>query len=311
MKRFLIHTFFTSLAIALPLYFYLSLANGFTDAFYLRFTSSSQNSLVIGTSRSAQGLDPDVLNKRLKRSDVYNYSFTQTHSPFGPIYLNSITKKLNPQAKDAVYIVSVEPWALGEFNEFPNDSSKFRENNTLLDKTSMVSLNPNIPYLLKNYSNQFFELYRSTKANHFMELHPNGWLQVKVNLSEDSILARTKRKTKDYRDNKASTYHFSELREKYLKRTIELLQQHGRVYLVRLPVGEGIFEIEEELVPDFTQRMRNLASQFHVSYFDFTTRNRDYIYVDGNHISTKSVPVISEQVADSILFYDARPAAQR
>jgi hypothetical protein len=132
-----------------------------------------------------------------------------------------------------------------------------------------------------------------------------------VNLSEDSILARTKRKTKDYRDNKASTYHFSELREKYLKRTIELLQQHGRVYMVRLPVGEGIFEIEEELVPDFTQRMRNLASQYHVSYLDFTTRNSDYIYVDGNHISTKSVPVISEQVADSILQYDARPAAQR
>ena len=304
MKRFIIISILSVVAIFLPLYFYLSLANGNTDAYYLRFTTPSQTSMVIGTSRSAQGLNPDILNKKLHRTDIFNYSFTQTHSPFGPIYLNSIRKKLVEHAKNGNFIISVEPWALGEFNASPEDSTLFRENNSILDKTYWVSLHPNIPYLLKNYNKHFANLYADSRHTSDMKLHLNGWLEIKVNLSEDSISARTLRKVRDYAEFKAPNFRASNLRFQYLIKTIELLQKHGQVYLVRLPVGNEILTIENKIYPSFNEKIKKLSTQFHAPYIDFTSLNTHYVYVDGNHISTKSVTTISEQVSDSIMKYD-------
>jgi hypothetical protein len=301
MRKFLIIATISALAIFIPLGIFLSMANGNTDAYYLRFTTPIQKSMIIGTSRSAQGLNPDILNDRLHRNDLFNYSFTQTHSPFGPIYLQSIQKKLDINTQDGVFIVSVEPWALGEFNQRPNDSTKFREVNSILDKTFWVNLNPNIPYLLKNYNKHFINLYSESKHPSNMQLHKNGWLEIQVNLSNDSIQARTIRKNRDYKEVKAPTFHISELRIKYLEKTIQFLQKHGRVYLVRLPVGEQILQVEHQIFRDFNTRMHALENKYHVPYFDFTPKYKEYIYVDGNHISAKSIPTISSQLADSIL----------
>lgn len=63
----------------------LGQADGYTDPFYIRFTTPKQNNLILGTSRAAQGLQPDVF-KDILETDVYNYAFTVTHSPYGPTY---------------------------------------------------------------------------------------------------------------------------------------------------------------------------------------------------------------------------------
>ena len=44
--------------------------------FYLRFTSPKHNSLIIGTSRSAQGIHPNIIDSILNLEDInsiYNY----------------------------------------------------------------------------------------------------------------------------------------------------------------------------------------------------------------------------------------------
>ena len=39
-----------------------SLADGATDAFYLKFATPKQSSLIVGSSRAAQGIIPNIIN---------------------------------------------------------------------------------------------------------------------------------------------------------------------------------------------------------------------------------------------------------
>ena len=102
---------------------------GGVDAFYGRFTSPPAGSLVLGTSRAAQGIRPAVLTARLGgqfEGPVLNYAFTLTHSPYGPAYLRSIQRKLRPETKNGLFIVAVDPWSLsltGPEGAFPEDNS--------------------------------------------------------------------------------------------------------------------------------------------------------------------------------------------
>ena len=176
--------------------------------------------------------------------------------------------------------------------------------NSILDKTNWVNLYPNISHLLKNYNKHFINLYNESMQPLNMVLHANGWLEIKVDLSVESIQARTKRKNRDYREVKAPSFQISALRLIYLEKTIQFLQSHSKVYLVRLPIGEQILQIEDDIYADFNSYMHQLETKFHIPYFNFTKRVNDYIYVDGNHISSKSIPTISNQLADSIFSYE-------
>ena len=88
---------------------------GGVDAFYGRFASPAAGSLVLGTSRAAQGIRPAVLAARLAgqfEGPLLNYAFTLTHSPYGPAYLASIRRKLRPGVRHGLFIVAVDPWSL-------------------------------------------------------------------------------------------------------------------------------------------------------------------------------------------------------
>ena len=68
-------------------------AGGNTDSFYKRFTSPRQSNLILGNSRSAQGILPHYM-KSFNGEPFYNYSFTIFDSPFGDSYLSSVKNKL-------------------------------------------------------------------------------------------------------------------------------------------------------------------------------------------------------------------------
>lgn len=101
MRQFLIQVLvFCAIAVGLFLAF-LSQADGSTDPFYIRFTTPQQESLILGTSRAAQGLQPKVFDS-ISSLDIYNYAFTIGHSPYGKTYLNSIKKKIRENTKNGV-----------------------------------------------------------------------------------------------------------------------------------------------------------------------------------------------------------------
>src|SRR6056297_1066943 len=159
MRKFVQYITYFVLAIGLLLILLVHFrADGYTDPFYLRFTSKKQNNLIIGTSRAAQGVLPGVLNKRLNKS-FYNYSFTLGHSPFGPAYFNSICKKIDTSTKNGVFIVSVDPWSISSIATDPNDQKQFIENDLCVAKLTYVNMNPNFEYFIKNWHGQMYKSF--------------------------------------------------------------------------------------------------------------------------------------------------------
>lgn len=293
MKRYLFKTLAFVIIIFIVFIWVCSNADGYSDPFYIRFTTPKQNSLILGTSRAAQGLQPEVFNDILEKK-IFNYAFTLAHSPFGETYLNSIKKKLNTNSTDGVFIVTVDPWSISSFSSTPEDASSFRERKLFLAKTPLVNIKPNILYLLNSFNEKYYKLISDKKSKMF--LHNDGWLEVNINLDSIDLEEEIENKSKMYREEYLPTAKFSKIRYQYLMKTIDILKKHGKVYLVRLPIHSKIMEIEDELMPDFNNDIKT-AIDLSNGYLDLTTKNSDFKYTDGNHIHKESGKIVSKVVA--------------
>lgn len=302
MKKFLVRLLLFSLLLLAGILFVFFIADGKSDPYYLRFTSSRQSSMIIGTSRAAQGLQPSVFNDIIyKNTDrhFYNYSFSLIDSPFGPAYFESIQKKLDPDTKDGIFIIAVDPWAVSSTTKNPNDSAGFSETRTFMGKTKCVTLNPNIPYLLKSYNEPYINIVKKWKSYTDLFLHDDGWLEVNAPL--DNMEKSLELKLAFYKKNYLPVYKFSTLRLQYLLKTINLLQKHGEVYLVRLPVHDRMFKMEDELMADFDDQISIIAKKQNAKYLNFRLFNNDYQYIDGHHLFKSSGKLVSALIANWII----------
>lgn len=300
MKTFIIQISVFSVLFFLMALGILSLADGNSDGHYAKFTSPNQNSLIIGTSKAAQGLQPEIINNVLGRKDIYNYSFTIGHSPYGPAYLESIQKKIDPTAKNGVFIVTVDPYSISSRLESPDDIENFRENGRFIEDINYVNNNPNYEYLIWHYPEQYIYLITS-KLNYVNDdfLHSDGWEEVKVSMKEKNIKERVSRKLKEYQEI-LPIYNFSQVRYSYLEKTIQFLQQHGKVYLVRLPVSKPFLEMENSVMLNFDIEMEKLSVNNNVPFLNLTTEPSNYKYTDGNHLYKKSGAIVSRKIAEWI-----------
>ncbi len=271
----------------------LTRANGFTDPFYVRFTTPPQQNMIIGTSRSAQGIVPSSFKSILKK-ELFNYSFTAGHSPYGPIYLNSIKKKLDPSTKDGIFILSIDPWAISAGTGDPNSASEFLENDLMLANMETVNSNPNFEYLLQELKgNYHLTLFNSNTVTF---LHQDGWLEVTIPMDSSSVAIRTIRKIKNYRTENLPNMKISQTRIDYLNQTIDFLKSYGKVYLVRLPIGEELLEIENEYSANFDDLMRASIERAD-GYLDLTKRDERFLFTDGNHLWKDSALEVSNIIA--------------
>ena len=273
---------------------------GGVDAFYGRFASPAAGSLVLGTSRAAQGIRPAVLAARLGgqfEGPLLNYAFTLTHSPYGPAYLASIRRKLRPAVRHGLFIVAVDPWSLSAAGRADTAAAEpFPEEKSFIGELHEVSQSPNVAYLT-HYQNK--PLYRLPLdyATATERLHPDGWLEVNIGLDSAQVRARTARKLLDYR-RLAASQHLAAGRLAALRHLIEFLQPHGRVVLVRLPVGAGLLALEQQYQPGFDAQMRRLAVDFAVGYLDYSAA--PYATTDGNHLQKAASEKFSQQLATDL-----------
>lgn len=299
MKNFLLQTLIFLIASAIPIYFVLNCAGGNTDPYYLRFTTPRKNSLIIGTSRSAQAIRPDILNKLLARNDLFNFSFTVSSSSYGPIYYENIKKKLVKNSHNGIFILEVNPWNISNKSDNPNEIEKFPENEMALGKTYFTNLNPNVQYLFDNYNRSFFNLLSKKKGNLF--LHEDGWDELIVELDSLTRTKRTVIKIREYKEINLKKYKFSTVRMFYLKEIIKYLKEHGEVYLVRLPIHPKMQEVEDLLMNDFNKKIKSISSEFNIHYLDMTNKNNEYEYSDGTHIYKSSTEEVSKEISAWIL----------
>jgi hypothetical protein len=301
MKKFVLRTLVFLLPLAVIGWFVFSLADGTTDALYARFTTPKQTSLIIGTSRAAQGIVASELNRSLKRDDIYNYAFTLGHSPFGPTYFESIKKKVDSTSSNGIFIVSVDPWSLCSKAEAVNSEAEFSEQERALN-TPFVDLNPNVFYLLEHYDNQYSQIiFDKTKTKLPLFLHNDGWLEVSITMDSAAVQSRTKEKIEDYKKQCPPNSVISENRWGYFKKTIEYLDKYGDVVIVRMPTGKELLELEQVYFSNFTTRIQSFCSENKLKYLDMTDGSSKYQYTDGNHLYAPSSMQFTKELADRIL----------
>lgn len=284
------------LVTAIAFFALLLRVDGYTDPFYLRLTTPKQENLILGTSRPAQGLQPQIL-KQVSGIDFYNYSFSVLHSPFGEVYYNSIRKKLKKGNAPGVFIVAVDPWSISSASSDPNNESEFRELPLCLGNTTNVEINPNFTYLFNNLSGRFYEILTKRDSSSF--LHDDGWLEISVDMHQEVVQERIENKLNYYLTENLPVYRYSEVRKGYLKKTIIMLNNYGSVYLVRLPIHPRMMKVENKLMPDFTDKLADIIP-LTKGYWDMTAYNSQFDYTDANHLYKQSGKEVTRMVAEWI-----------
>ena len=313
MHRFIRNIFIVSFLIVALHIILAQFADGSTDNFYLRFTSPEKSSLIIGTSRSAQGIHPDILDSILETQEInsmYNYSFSVNNSSYGEQYYNAIKNKINKDSDNGLFIVTVDPWSISldtTLNENEIDVE------SLLYSMRYYNSAPNYEYLIKKYKkgwgNILFKRIESVFYDKigdiggingsYTYLRNDGLLEVYTRMDSAYVSNNIKKKTNSYVKLVAKN-KFSEYRFDYLKRTIELLKDYGEVYLVRIPVHESLLSIEDSFYPGFDNRMITLSNNMHIEYLNFSNISDDYSYTDGNHLYIEDAKRFSIFLSESI-----------
>lgn len=296
MKKFIIQLVACGLVCLIGFVIVLTLADGYTDPFYVRFTSPRQSNLILGTSRAAQGLQPEIFDRQLGTT-FFNWSFTIGHSPFGPVYLESIKRKLDPQTKDGVFVIAIDPWSIASNARNPNQPSGFGEKNLCLGNTTIVDANPNFQYLIENFRGQYYHIlltkFTSPKT---MFVHDDGWLEVNVPMDSITVAKRRNEGLKTYRTKRMRDLGYSTLRAEYLLQTVQYLKKFGKVYLVRLPIRREMADIEREFMPDFNDKVRDAVAEAN-GYYDMSDLNGQFSFTDMHHLQKDAGKIVSEKIA--------------
>ena len=275
-----------------------NMANGRTDAYYARFTSPRSGSLITGTSRASRIQPTDVLNAfgtPGPADDMYNYSFTISHSPYGPAYYKSIERKLDRKARGGLHIVTVDPWSIVADSEAPDDVDRFKENKLPIGVIHFVNGSPNLEYLIRCYKKPFIDLINDHLKPPGTMIHDNGWLELSSGLSKEAQEKGRMMILSDLRED-AERLAPSRPRLAGLMRTIELLRTTGDVMLVRLPVSDQMLAVEDSFMPSFDRAMELLAARTNVPYVNFTDSLDRYMYPDGSHMDKPSATRVSMQL---------------
>lgn len=298
MRKFILISLLLLIAVGGLFLFILTRVNGYIDTHYLKVSSPRQSNLILGTSRAAVGIDPDVLFKYTS-SNYYNFSFSVAESSFGPSYFELIKKKVNIKDSNQTFILTVDPWSICSESKFPNNVDYFRENELSLHNLYRVDVNPNVQYLLRKFSGRYTDIIAKKLSNDsILNLHENGWLEISLSFNSERLEQERADQYKNY--SKKTSRLFSSLRLNYLLETVKYLKQFGKVYIVRLPVHELMLDLELELMPDFESKINDvkIASD---GYFNMNELNGNFQYIDIHHIHKSSVQDVSKLIAKFII----------
>lgn len=231
MKGFLTKISTFSTIILLSLICVLNFENGSTDPFYQKIKAKEKGSLIIGTSKAAQGLVPEILNQKLsldKDSDKFlNYSFTVFDSPFGTAYNQRIKEKLIEGKIDGVFIVTVDPWSLAQYKFSENGEGIFVEYNRFLgsDKSKFLPLSISYPIFYMEKSLYEIILWRLFDSK--TKLHQDGWFEIIREFDVTYSEKRLNQKLKIY-SQYADDMKFSDLRFNSLTEIIDFFKKSWR-----------------------------------------------------------------------------------
>jgi len=267
----------------------IPLVDGNTLIYFHKCSSPKQRNLIIGTSRASQAIMPSVLKDSLG-IDILNFAFNGTTSPYGKVYAHAIEEKLDDTVANGTFIICVDPWSLRVMNDSITGEEEFPEEKNILNKLNSFNGYPNIEFIIKDYHQGWGNIaYTRWRQNSSVNGHKDGWIEVTREINEKEIEKRTKGKADGFRnslrDSKIAAYRIDEMKE-----IIARLSTKGKVYLVRLPVSETIFNIEEEFYPSFDSLIIDISRSNDAPYLNMQSLHKEMVFNDGHHINRSYAP---------------------
>jgi hypothetical protein len=316
-------SFLLKISVALGIAFAMHVIAGFfsgghTDDFYLRLTTPRAKSMIIGSSRAAQGIHPDSLQRvcaALRRDlPIFNFAFTSMASPFGETYWKAIQSKIDTGTTSGLFMICVEPYTLGGIHveaekEQPKD---LIEEKGILYNAHILNSYPNWEYLLKHYSYGWGRLALTSLGfyNDFTELHSNGWLEVRLKVDSATAQHRANDVLYDKR-NDVGNFALSPYRLHWLRETIAYLKRFGKVVMIRVPVSRQFYDFEQALAPSFDDTMQAEADHHEIEYINFQYMAESLTYKDGHHMQLTSTAIFSSGLATWLMQNELNPSGNR
>ena len=297
MRIFILKVVIFSIFNLILLFIYiLLLDSGKFDQFYNKVIKPRSSSLIIGTSRGAVGIDPDILSRELG-VNMFNFAFALTTSDYGELYSNAIRKKVRPADPGGIFILEVNPQNLSVPKNYQGNATMLPETNNLLGKLCSVTTNPNLEYLLNCYDKPLYYLllrsYRplyahSGNSNFLKKLFgvdytyttAKGRIEI-VAPPEDSNQLELNHKNyeKHLERLKPSLYRIHEL-----SRLIHYLKEYGTVILVKTPVDSIVDLYEKNYWEMFHSTIDSICHANGIDYLDYSSRHYSYLFYDGHHM---------------------------
>ena len=258
---------------------------------FKKLFSEKHQSMMIGTSRMAKIRD-HLVEEALKGKGkgIYNFAFNLETTPYGPLYYQRIREKLPEEFDSGIFVLGVDPWTVSAKENRKSDSTKFKENGTL------VSFNPNqrfgkIRYFFTHYNKPYYSL--------FLPKPPES--NIETRRPDSAFVAmHIKSKMANYRKMHFNDEVISDLRYSYLEKTIELLKTKGTVYIVRLPVSQEMLELEEEYAPEFDDKLEKTVRELQVNLIDLRLVAPYFLCPDGNHLYDADADTVSLMIGEMI-----------
>lgn len=283
-----------------------SFSHPYVDQYYWKTTTPRVDSLILGSSRAAQGIKPSVFNEsRLGQFSrpISNFSFTTNLSPYGPAYFDAIKGKLKRTENKGLFILEVNPIILmKEKSNTKDDPKLFEESRLFIAGLKNFSSRPNFQYLLKYFDMPFYLMaYRKYFKDEELIVHDDGWFEVSPRPM--TAAAQKEHDERNFRFNQKifEKSDFSYVRYEYLKKTIEFLMPYGHVYLIRMPVSTAMLKMEEQFMPDFDAKIEEISKEYRIAYLNFLDERGNYEYVDIHHLWKQSSQRFTEDLLRLIL----------
>ncbi len=299
MKKFIYKTIIYGIGFLLLLFIFINSFGSYIDYFYLKFTTPKASSMVIGDSRSFQGIQPELIDSLVSDSfydkSLYNYSFTIGQFSYDSVNYISMKRKHNEKANNGLYILSIHPWVLSE----PKEGIRGHYNRILKVAPHTISdpnKYPNIEYMFKHFDD--FNFKGAFRRNSV--LHKTGWLENRnLPKNEHEYIYNCNTQYKMYQSF-SKDWKPSDEKILYLKLMISYFKIHGTVILVQMPIDEKLKAIERQYWDDFDEVAVSISKEFQVLYLNYNESNTTYEFYDGNHLNREGSKNFSIDLANKI-----------
>ena len=263
------------------------------DCFYPKLTHSAEH-LILGISRAATGIAPEVLKAELGlKGRMLNFAFVGAVTPYGVDYHQLVRRKISKGKETPVFILSVNPDNLSQ-NRY---KALWSEGAHPIYDLFLVNINPNVEYFLRKIRRKKSTILDNDppEKNESFRFFEGGWMGLKDRKGAASL------EDEAAEIDRISTKKIpSPERIQALSELINALSKRGTVVLVRMPVTSKVRRKETQIFPGFNQEMLQLAEQYKVPFLDYSERAEAYSFFDANHLNVEGAIAFTHDLAQDI-----------